>query len=116
MPDDPAQPARIAVPDRLPWTFQMEYQADVFGSFGSNQPKASRHPGLDDDNSPGLRERQHHPLAPSLDRLNQKALDSGVQLPGASALEQRPIPDLDRPQPTATNRRAEPSNHRFYFR
>ena len=65
IPGDLAQPSVVAEPDRLARPFQLERQAHVVGSIGRDQPKPSRHPGLDDDQSPVVRPARSRPTCPA---------------------------------------------------
>ncbi len=64
VPADLAQPPRVAIPDGRSGFLHVERQADVVGSLGLHQPKASGHPRLDDDNPPVTGQLQRRPTCP----------------------------------------------------
>jgi len=76
----------------------VERQAHVIEARGRNQPKASRHPGLDDDQSPVPGQRDHDPLAAAVHPIDARRGDAPAELVGVTALDQGRVVHRDRTQ------------------
>ena len=115
-PVDLAQPPRVAIPDHRLGFRQPERQADVFGSIGIDEPKASSHPRLDDDDSPVIGERDHDPLSPATHLRDLNLASPPRELLRVAALEQEGIVDLDPLDEPALEGRPQPPHHRLDLR
>ena len=67
----------------------------MVGSIGLDQPKASSHPGLDDDESSVITERDHDPLSPALHLRDLYPPTAPLELLRTAPLNEIGIVDLD---------------------
>ena len=95
------------------WTFQPEPHADVLGSIGRDEPKASRHPRLDDDSAPTLAQLDHDPLAAAAQAKHRRSAYTALELLRRPTLEQKRVDHVEAGDGPTDQGRPEPPHHRL---
>ena len=95
---------------------QVERQADVVGSLRLDEPKASSHPRLDDDNPPVDRRARSRPTFPDAPPRDRRPASPPLKLLRRAPLQQERVVNLEPPNRPTGQRRPEPSHHRLNFR